>query len=188
MGDIVLAGATSGTTTLTPTAVSGTTTLTLPATTGTILASGTVVTKAQGGTGVAESPAFSAYRNTTQSITSNVFTKIQFNTEEFDTNSNYDNATNYRFTPTVAGYYQVQASVLPNTTTTQTAVGIYKNGASFKFANITAATVSAVATALISMNGTTDYLEGYAYLVGTTPDIAGNQAYTYFQASMVRSA
>jgi len=36
MGDIVLAGATSGTTTLTPTAVSGTTTLTLPATTGTI--------------------------------------------------------------------------------------------------------------------------------------------------------
>jgi len=37
MGDIVLAGATSGTTTLTPTAVSGTTTLTLPATTGTML-------------------------------------------------------------------------------------------------------------------------------------------------------
>ena len=173
MGDLVLAGATSGTTTLTPAAVSGTTTLTLPATTGTVMVNG---------------PAFSAYANTAQTITSNVFTKIQFNTEEFDTNSNYDNATNYRFTPTVAGYYQVQASVLPNTTTTQTAVGIYKNGASFKFANITAATVSAVATALISMNGTTDYLEGYAYLVGTTPAIAGNQAYTYFQASMVRSA
>jgi len=37
MGDIVLAGATSGTTTLTPTAVSGTTTLTLPATTDTLV-------------------------------------------------------------------------------------------------------------------------------------------------------
>ena len=37
MGDIVLAGSTSGTTTLTPTAVSGTTTLTLPATTGTVV-------------------------------------------------------------------------------------------------------------------------------------------------------
>jgi hypothetical protein len=36
MGDLVLSGATSGTTTLTPTAVSGTTTLTLPATTGTV--------------------------------------------------------------------------------------------------------------------------------------------------------
>ena len=158
------------------------------AVTGTISASGVIT--ATGGlvVGATAAPAFSAYANTAQTITSNVFTKIQFNTEEFDTNSNYDNATNYRFTPTVAGYYQVQASVLPNTTTTQTAVGIYKNGASFKFANITAATVSAVTTALISMNGTTDYLEGYAYLVGTTPAIAGNQAYTYFQASMVRSA
>ena len=37
MGDIVLAGATSGTTTLTPTAVSGKTTLTLPATTDTLV-------------------------------------------------------------------------------------------------------------------------------------------------------
>ena len=37
MGDIVLAGSTSGTTTLTPTAVSGTTTLTLPATTDTLV-------------------------------------------------------------------------------------------------------------------------------------------------------
>jgi len=36
LGDIVLAGSVSGTTTLTPTAVSGTTTLTLPATTGTV--------------------------------------------------------------------------------------------------------------------------------------------------------
>ena len=36
MGDLVLAGSTSGTTTLTPAAVSGTTTLTLPATTGTV--------------------------------------------------------------------------------------------------------------------------------------------------------
>ena len=41
MGDIVLAGATSGTTTLTPAAVSGTTTLTLPATSGTIVTTAT---------------------------------------------------------------------------------------------------------------------------------------------------
>jgi hypothetical protein len=44
MGDIVLAGATSGTTTLTPTAVSGTTTLTLPATTGTVITTGNIPT------------------------------------------------------------------------------------------------------------------------------------------------
>jgi hypothetical protein len=44
-------------------------------------------------------------------ITSNTFTKVQINTEEFDTNSNFDSTTNYRFTPTVAGYYQVNGSV-----------------------------------------------------------------------------
>jgi hypothetical protein len=37
MGDLVLAGSTSGTTTLTPAAVSGTTTLTLPTTSGTVI-------------------------------------------------------------------------------------------------------------------------------------------------------
>jgi hypothetical protein len=133
-------------------------------------------------------PAFSAYVNIAQTITTNVFTKIQFNTEEFDTNSNYDNVTNYRFTPTVAGYYQVQVSLFPGTITSQSAIAIYKNGANFKAANIAAATVSVVATALIYMNGTTDYLEGFAYLVGTTPSVAANQSYSYFQASMARSA
>jgi hypothetical protein len=44
MGDIVLAGATSGTTTLTPAAVSGTTTLTLPATSGTVITTGNIPT------------------------------------------------------------------------------------------------------------------------------------------------
>ena len=54
MGDIVLAGSTSGTTTLTPTAVSGTTTLTLPATTGTVITTGStgqVINKASLPTG-----------------------------------------------------------------------------------------------------------------------------------------
>ena len=54
MGDIVLAGSTSGTTTLTPAAVSGTTTLTLPATTGTVLTTGStgqVINKASLPTG-----------------------------------------------------------------------------------------------------------------------------------------
>ena len=158
------------------------------AVTGTLSASGVITATGGITVGATAAPAFSAYASANQSITTSTFTKIQFNTEEFDTNSNYDNATNYRFTPTVAGYYQVQASVIPIGSTTQTAVAIYKNGAVFKVANITASSVSAVATALISMNGTTDYLEGYVYLVGTTPIISGTLNYTYFQAAMVRSA
>ena len=51
-------------------------------------------------------PAFEAYMTTaTQSISDGVYAKAQINTKIFDTNSCYDNATNYRFTPTVAGKY-----------------------------------------------------------------------------------
>ena len=40
-------------------------------------------------------PTFSAYRSSTnQSFSANTWTKVQCQTEEWDTNSNYDNATN----------------------------------------------------------------------------------------------
>ena len=51
MSSIIVAGDTSGSVTLSAPAVAGTTTLTLPTTSGTVLASGTAVTVAQGGTG-----------------------------------------------------------------------------------------------------------------------------------------
>ena len=57
-------------------------------------------------------PAFSATRTSTnQSFTSAVWTKVECQTEEFDTASAYDNATNFRFTPQVAGYYQVSGTL-----------------------------------------------------------------------------
>jgi hypothetical protein len=52
MSSVIIAGNTSGTITLDAPAVAGTTTLTLPTTSGTVLASGTAVTAAQGGTGL----------------------------------------------------------------------------------------------------------------------------------------
>ena len=50
------------------------------------------------GAGGVNTPVFEAYVSSGQTITSAVETKVQFNTERFDTNSVYDNATNYRFT------------------------------------------------------------------------------------------
>lgn len=50
-------------------------------------------------------------RGTTQSIPSDVATKVQYATEVFDTLGEYDNVTNYRFTAQNAGYYQVNAMV-----------------------------------------------------------------------------
>src|SRR5210317_926611 len=50
-------------------------------------------------------PAFEARVSVNQSISHNTATKVQCNDEIFDTDGYYDNATNYRFTPLVAGKY-----------------------------------------------------------------------------------
>jgi len=50
------------------------------------------------GAGGDNNPAFQATMSGTQTITANTATKVQFDTESFDTNSAYDHTTNYRFT------------------------------------------------------------------------------------------
>ena len=181
-GSIVMSGSTSGTTTIIPSAVAGTTTVTMPAATGTMMVSGNM-------------PAFSAYQSASQTISGGVNTKITFTTKEFDTNTNYDTSTS-KFTPTVAGYYQVDASVCYSNATAgeQLRTQIYKNGSQAKIGTVGNSTSTQAASsnvsALIYMSGSTDYLEIYIYssgLGGTTPTnaFAGG---TYFQAAMVRSA
>jgi hypothetical protein len=141
-------------------------------------------------------PAFSAYINaSTQSLSNATWTKLTFNAEEFDTASCFDSTTNYRFTPTVAGYYQVNLSIYFDYTVSQfsnAAGAIYKNGSAFK--NISQQGYggygTGIVSALIYMNGTTDYLEGYAYISGGSgPAILSNSSsnITFFQASLARS-
>ena len=43
-------------------------------------------------------PAFSARMSGSQTVSTNTYTKIDFDTEIFDTNSAYDHSTNQRFT------------------------------------------------------------------------------------------
>jgi hypothetical protein len=137
-------------------------------------------------------PAFSAYNSGTQTLTTAVATKIINNTEVFDTNSNFDSTTNYRFTPTVAGYYQVIAAVRDNTGVASGFLGsyIYKNGSSFSFVQgaVSVQGLSAINTSLIYMNGTTDYIEQYAVQNSGLNMVVGGQTVTYFQAAMIRSA
>ena len=136
-------------------------------------------------------PAFSAYQSSAQTLSSGTWTKIIFQTEEFDTNNNFDSTTNYRFTPTVAGYYQVNGAVCIGSTNTGGAISIYKNGGNFKqgFSSASTATVIQgwIASALIYFNGSTDYVELYQYItVGQA--LSATAQVTYFQASLVRSA
>jgi hypothetical protein len=135
-------------------------------------------------------PAFSAYQNSATSLTNNTQTKLLFGVEQFDTNSNFASST---FTPGVAGYYQVNGKAAFSTNTTNSRwVSLYKNGS--KVADIAWTVGNGTNFAecggsyLIYMNGTTDYLELYAYQnSGSTLTTDGGIS-TYFSASLVRPA
>jgi hypothetical protein len=186
MASLVLNGNTSGSVTISSPAVSGTTTLTLPTTSGTVITTGSTFA----GTG----PAFSAYASANQTPASNTYTKVQFNTETFDTNSNYDPTTNYRFTPTVAGYYQVNAMVTwaGAASATYLLCAIYKNGANILeggVSNNAIVSPSISISDLVSLNGSTDYLEVFILSGnGTNATLHNGIKQSLFSAAMVRSA
>jgi len=131
-------------------------------------------------------PTFSAYQSSAQTISSTTYTKVTFTTKEFDTNTNYDTTTS-RFTPTVAGYYQVTTGVGMGAGASSIYLMIYKNGAIAKYGQYPASAYAANMSALIQMNGSTDYLEVYLFL-GTGQSLGNTAANTYFQASLARGA
>jgi len=50
------------------------------------------------GFGGDNTPSFSAFLSSNQTISNETYTKVQFNTENYDTDNAYDNSSNYRFT------------------------------------------------------------------------------------------
>lgn len=136
-------------------------------------------------------PAFSATKNANQSITSSTFTKITFQVEDYDTNNNFDNTTNYRFTPTIAGYYLIGAgyNAAGGGVPSRTILDIYKNGGQVKRLFDTSTRCdNASGTVMLYLNGSTDYLEVYAYIVATSPQIYGSGSDTFFTGVLVRAA
>ena len=154
------------------------------------IASG-AVTQSLLGSGVAgNGPTFSAYQSSPQTLSSGVITKIQFQTEEWDTASCFDSTTNYRFTPNVAGYYSITGKVQPTSTYTAGVISVYKNGALYKygsFNNNAATTAVSSMTCLVYLNGTTDYVELWATLVSGQALVATADM-TYFQGFLARAA
>jgi hypothetical protein len=140
---------------------------------------------ARSGNIAVDGPAFSAYQSSSQSITLNTFTKVLFQTEQFDTNNNFASST---FTPTVAGYYLINSSVYTNANASRMLISIYKNGSEITRTFDVAATnvVGGTASQLIYLNGTTDYLEIYVYL-GSSVSISAS-TYTVFSGALVRAA
>jgi len=130
-------------------------------------------------------PAFMAYSSGATTISDDTWTKVQFGTEEFDSDNCYDNSSNYRFTPTVAGKYAVTATVIGNANAVgelrELYVALYKNGSSYAMMseeNLNNAFDEYKRTGtgmyVIDMNGSSDYLEVYTYINNTS----GSPAYS----------
>ena len=118
---------------------------------------------------VVDAPAFSAYLTSPQTVTGSTWTKVALNAKLFDTNNNFDSTSNYRFTPTVAGYYQFNG-LLDTNGANQTAVSLKKNGNFFVHGTYVlsasgsyATTYRSVVSGLIYCNGSTDYVEMFGY-------------------------
>lgn len=131
---------------------------------------------------VGAGPAFGAYRSgTNQSVSLATWTKVQLNGEVFDTNNNFDSTTNYRFTPTIAGYYQLNAGLYSAGTSTY--VAIYYNGARTFLAGTS---LDAIGISQLSyFNGTTDYAELYGYVGVGTAQFQSSSG-TFLSGSLVR--
>jgi len=137
-------------------------------------------------------PAFSAYAGTATTLTNNADTKVLFDTEEFDTNSNFASS---RFTPTVAGYYQINAAVRIQSVASGNTlyITLYKNGSAYKLGNLVIQPNTGdpifIVTSIVSMNGSTDYVEIYAFQnFGSTRTTQAASTTTYFNGAMVRGA
>ena len=145
-------------------------------------------------------PAFQARNGSDQDIgyTGN-FVKITCNTTVFDTNSKYDNSSNYRFTPTVAGKYFCYANMIFESTSTanngdnliRLYTAIYKNGSGAAYAQYNKGTQtdgakqrSIQVMSVLDLDDD-DYIELYAMadngIAGSTR-VAADASGTYFGA------
>ena len=126
------------------------------------------------GTGIGtNTPAFEAYLSSAQSVSDATETKVQCDTEVFDSDNCYDNSTNYRFTPTVAGKYFVYVNLLgkasgDNLLASQIAT-IKKNGSEYAASNTQFYTNcekqhTIMISHIIDMNGSSDYVEFFGYV------------------------
>lgn len=148
------------------------------------------VAQADLASGVASTgPAFYAYTNATTSVNNNSFTKINLDTEIFDTNNNF--ATG-RFTPTVAGYYQFNASItVPSAISAIMQLSIYKNGAeALRIGQSQSTWWTLCGSGMLYMNGTTDYVELYFYQLSGGAVSIGNlgSQMNYLSGFLARSA
>jgi hypothetical protein len=222
VGRLKIAGGSSGSTTLDASAAASGT-LTLPAATDTLVARATTDTLtnktisgasntisnvslttgvtgtlpiANGGTGVASAPSFRAYNSGGTFTISSGVNKWTLNAEDNDSSGTFDTATNYRWTPNVAGWYLIGAEInaASGSTGEMLAILLYKNGTrecDLSGVPFVASTNSChpSGAALVNLNGSTDYIEFFIYNTAggaTGNGVSGSTRYSHAWGHFVK--
>jgi len=142
---------------------------------------------------VAGGPAFSAYIGATQTVSNGVATKMALNTETFDTDGAFDNAT-FRFQPNLAGYYFFTGRLSGAAATSGTIMNahIYKNGALLKNGQpyippSGSSSMTVTISGLVYLNGSTDYVELWGTNSGSgTNTFSAGASVSFFDGYFVR--
>lgn len=162
-------------------------TISLPASAGTAMVSGNM-------------PTFYSYSSGARTVTGNgTEQKVVLNNESWDTANCFDSTTNYRFTPNVAGYYQINMSSTGSFSAISGAgylvIIIYKNGSAWSSGayctSLNGNYWNAVHSNIVYLNGTTDYVEMYIATNNNGTYTQQNQGTTYgtfMSGALIRSA
>jgi len=138
------------------------------------IANGTIVSADIASGAVVNTPAFEATISASKTLTENQYTKIQFDTENFDTDGNYDHSTNYRFTPTTSGKYFFYVNCIFNAGGSgeyeRARLALYKNGSLVYYQQEGSQSQQGnpqrrmhSIQKIITLNGSSDYVEAFAF-------------------------
>ena len=140
--------------------------------------------------GGANTPAFSVYLSANQSITNNTYTKLTFDSEEYDSGGVF--ASN-KFTPAVVGKYIISAGASidsdQNSNCDQARLAIYKNGSALRvvepdFRANPIRRANPTFSYLINVTSVSDYFEIFAFHSAAISDVGvfvqGGASFTYF--------
>ncbi|TKW61292.1 MAG: hypothetical protein DI628_01285 [Blastochloris viridis] len=128
--------------------------------------------------------AFSVNRNgTDQTLTANTTANIDWTTKAFDTTNSF-NLTNDRFTPTVAGKYVFSLNAYCNPSSSYCTTAILKNGFTQNMGHGYGTNQMAPVTAILDMNGTTDYVTAQV-TAGAGTVMSGQVYHSWFQGALL---
>ena len=126
---------------------------------------------------------FSVYRSAAYSMPNTAFNKVPFETENFDTGSNYNNTTNFRFVAPVGGFYIFSFMVATVIGGSDDVAAIYKNGTIYRWANETKG--GGTGSPVLMSLATNDYIEIYVSVDNLALNVGNAPQKTYFDGYLL---